>query len=56
MNKNDKVIYLTYKDAQVFFEALDKPTEANNKLKNAVRHYRAIIIEQNSETRMALQS
>jgi len=49
MNKNDKVIYLSYKDAKVFFEALDKPTEANKKLKNAVRNYRSINIKQNSE-------
>ena len=38
--EKDKVIHLSNKDAQVFFNALDTPPEPNKKLKNAFKNYK----------------
>ncbi len=38
--EKDKMIYLSDKDAQVFFNALDNPPEPNKKLKNAFKNYK----------------
>lgn len=38
--EKDKVICLSKKDAQLFFNALDNPPKPNKKLKNAVDNYR----------------
>ena len=38
--EKDKLIYLSNKDAQVFFDALDNPPEPNTKLQNAFAHYK----------------
>ena len=38
--EKDKIIRLSNKDAQVFFNALDNPPEPNIKLKNAFESYR----------------
>lgn len=38
--EKDKVIYLSNKDAEVFFNALDNPPEPNEKLKNAFKNYK----------------
>lgn len=41
--EKDKIIYLSNKDAQLFFDMLENPPEPNSKLKNAVKNYRANI-------------
>ena len=41
--EKDKLIYLSKKDAQVFFDVLENPPEPNAKLINAVKNYRAHI-------------
>ncbi|BCG63842.1 MAG: antitoxin [Methyloprofundus sp.] len=41
--EKDKIIRLSNKDAQVFFNALDNPPEANIKLKNAFENYQSKI-------------
>ncbi len=38
--EKDKIIRLSNKDAQVFFNALDNPPEPNIKLKNAFENYK----------------
>ena len=38
--EKDKIIFLSNKDAQVFFNALDTPPEPNKKLKNAFKNYK----------------
>ena len=38
--EKDKMIFLSHKDAQVFFDALDNPPEPNAKLKYAFENYR----------------
>lgn len=38
--EKDKAIYLSNKDAQVFFDALDNPPEPNERLKNAFKNYK----------------
>ena len=38
--EKDKMIYLSDRDAQVFFAALDNPPEPNTKLKNAFENYK----------------
>ncbi len=38
--EKDKMIRLSNKDAQVFFNALDNPPETNIKLKNAFENYK----------------
>lgn len=37
--ESEQVICLTNKDAEIFFNCLDAPPEANKKLKNAVKKY-----------------
>lgn len=37
--EKDKVIYLSNKDAEVFFTALENPPEPNQKLKTALKNY-----------------
>ena len=39
--EKDKLIHLSNKDAQLFFEVLENAPEPNTKLKNAVKNYRA---------------
>lgn len=41
--EKDKIIHLSNKDAQLFFDMLENPPEPNSKLKNAVKNYRANI-------------
>jgi len=41
VNINEQVICLTNMDAEIFFNLLDAPPEANKKLKNAVKNYQA---------------
>jgi len=41
--EKDKLIHLSNKDAQFFFDALENPPEPNSKLKNAVKNYKANI-------------
>ncbi|MFI3218738.1 MAG: DUF1778 domain-containing protein [Methylococcales bacterium] len=41
--EKDKLIYLSKKDAQFFFDVLENPPEPNEKLINAVKNYRASI-------------
>ena len=41
--EKDKLIHLSKKDAQLFFELLENPPEPNSKLKNAVKNYKATI-------------
>jgi len=41
--EKDKLIHLSKKDAQFFFDVLDNPPEPNAKLINAVKNYRAHI-------------
>lgn len=38
--EKNKLIHFSEKDAQVFFEALDNPPEANSKLKTAFENYK----------------
>jgi len=38
--EKEKVIYLSNKDAEVFFRALEKPPEPNQKLKDAFHNYK----------------
>ena len=38
--EKERNIKLSYKDAEVFFEALENPPEPNKKLKDAVRKYK----------------
>jgi uncharacterized protein (DUF1778 family) len=38
--EKDKMIYLSDRDAQVFFDALDNPPEPNTKLKSAFERYK----------------
>lgn len=38
--EKDKIIYLSDKDTQVFFDALDNPPEPNTKLKKAFKNYK----------------
>jgi len=37
--EKDKIITLGKRDAKVFFDALEKPPEANSKLKSALENY-----------------
>ena len=39
--EKDKLIHLSNKDAQLFFEMLENPPEPNTKLKKAVKNYKA---------------
>jgi len=41
--EKDKLIHLSNKDAQLFFDALENPPEPNIKLINAVKNYKANI-------------
>ena len=41
--EKDKIIHLSNKDTQLFFDILENPPEPNTKLKNAVKNYRANI-------------
>ena len=41
--EKDKLIHLSNKDAQLFFDMLETPPEPNTKLKNAVKNYKATI-------------
>ncbi|MCK5190241.1 MAG: DUF1778 domain-containing protein [Methylococcales bacterium] len=41
--EKDKLIHLSHKDAQLFFDVLENPREPNEKLKNAVKSYKANI-------------
>lgn len=41
--EKDKLIHLSNKDAQLFFDMLENPPEPNAKLKNAVKNYKANI-------------
>jgi len=41
--EKDKLIHLSHKDAQCFFDALENPPEPNAKLINAVKSYKANI-------------
>ena len=41
--EKDKLIHLSNKDAQLFFDMLENPPEPNTKLTNAVKNYRANI-------------
>ncbi len=41
--EKDKIIHLSNKDTQLFFDILENPPEPNTKLKNAVTNYRANI-------------
>ena len=41
--EKDKIIHLSNKDAQLFFDMLENQPEPNSKLKNAVKNYRANI-------------
>jgi len=41
--EKDKIIHLSNKDTQLFFDTLENPPEPNTKLKNAVKNYRANI-------------
>ena len=41
--EKDKMIHLSNKDAQIFFDMLENSPEPNKKLKNAVKNYRANI-------------
>lgn len=41
--EKDKMIHLSNKDAQIFFDMLENPPEPNKKLKNAIKNYRANI-------------
>ncbi|PWQ95584.1 DUF1778 domain-containing protein [Leucothrix pacifica] len=38
--EKERMIYLSKKDCEVFFDALDNPPEPNQKLKNALANYR----------------
>ncbi len=38
--EKNKVIYLSNRDAEIFFSVLDNPPEPNQKLKNAVNNYK----------------
>jgi len=38
--EKDKIIHLSNKDTQLFFDSLENPLEPNTKLKNAVKNYR----------------
>ena len=42
--EKDKLIHLSNKDAQIFFDMLENPPEPNTKLQNAVKNYRANIL------------
>ena len=37
--EKDKMIKLSRSDAEAFFEALENPPQANEKLKQAIKHY-----------------
>ncbi|MBW2100971.1 MAG: DUF1778 domain-containing protein [Deltaproteobacteria bacterium] len=39
--EKERVINLSYKDAEVFFSALENPPMPNKKLKNAVKNYKS---------------
>lgn len=41
--EKDKLIHLSNKDAQLFFDALENPPEPNTKLINAIKNYKANI-------------
>jgi uncharacterized protein (DUF1778 family) len=41
--EKDKLIHLSNKDAQLFFDMLENPPEPNEKLINAVKNYKANI-------------
>ncbi len=41
--EKDKLIHLSNKDAQLFFDMLENPPEPNAKLQNAVKNYKANI-------------
>ncbi len=38
--EKDKIIHLSHKDAEVFFNALENPPEPNIKLKSAPENYK----------------
>lgn len=42
--EKERVIRLSYKDAEKFFEIMENPPEANEKLKAAIKQYRSEII------------
>jgi len=41
--EKDKLIHLSHKDAQFFFDVLERPPEPNAKLTNAIKNYRTNI-------------
>jgi uncharacterized protein (DUF1778 family) len=38
--EKDKIIYLSNKDAEIFFSALERPAKPNQKLKSAFKNYK----------------
>ena len=51
--ERERLITLSYKDAQVFFDALENPPEPNDKLKNAVKEYKNSGLYEQTENRTA---
>ena len=51
--EKERLITLSYKDAQVFFDALENPPEPNGKLKNAVKEYKNSGLYEQTENRTA---
>jgi len=41
--EKDKLLYLSHKDALSFFDSLENPPAPNEKLVNAIKHYRTHI-------------
>jgi uncharacterized protein (DUF1778 family) len=39
--EKERVISLSYKDAEVFFKAIENPPKANEKLKKAIKKFKA---------------
>ena len=39
--EKERVISLSYKDAEVFFKAIENPPKTNEKLKKAIKKYKA---------------
>lgn len=40
ITESRKLIHLSQKDSEVFFEAVENPPQANQKLKNALANYK----------------
>ncbi len=49
--EKERIIKLSYDDAQVFFDALENPPEPNEKLKNIIKSYKDSGLYEQTENR-----